>query len=299
MDKEVLQSYLKAGHIAATALQYGAKQIKAGVRMVDVLDAVEDKIRAMGGGLGFPAQSSLNNVAAHHCPVHDDPLTYKEGDLVKIDVGVHVDGYIADTAVSVNLGGWDELVKASQDARDAALRLVAPGVSTAELGRAIQEAITAYGFAPVHNLSGHGISRWVIHDKPSVPNYDTGKGVALQEDQVIAIEPFATMGSGAIMEGGNPTVFAVVANRPVRSQYAREILQHLTAFNGLPFTTRWITRQFGDGKARLAIRELLAAGVLHAYPPLPDKDGKLVSQSEKACIVGKKTIVYTEIQDDQ
>ncbi len=299
MDKEVLQSYLKAGHVAASALQFGARQIKPGVRMVDGLDAVEAKIKAMGADMAFPAQSSVNSVAAHFCPVHDDPLTYKEGDLVKIDVGVHVDGYIADTAVSVNLGGWDDLVKASQEARDAALRIVAPGVSTAELGRAIQEAITGYGFAPVHNLSGHGISRWVIHDKPSVPNYDTGKGVVLQEDQVIAIEPFATMGTGAIMEGGNPTVFAVTANRPVRSAYAREVLRALEAYNGLPFTTRWLTRQFGDGKARLAIRELLAAGVLHAYPPLPDKDGKLVSQSEKACIVGKKTIVYTEVQEDQ
>lgn len=299
MEKDVLQSYLKAGHIAQSALQYGAKKIKPGVRMVDVLDAVEAKIKAMGGDMGFPAQSSINHVAAHYCPVHDDPLTYKEGDVVKIDCGVHVNGYIADNAVTVNLGDYDNLVKASLEARDAALRLVAPGVNTAELGRAIQEVITGYGFAPVHNLSGHGISRWIIHDKPSIPNYDIGRGPVLQEDMAIAIEPFATMGSGAITEGGNPTVYAVVANRPIRSQYGREVLQHLNGFNGLPFTTRWITRKFGDGKARLAIKELLAAGILHAYPPLPDKDGKLVSQSEKACIVAKKAIVYTEIQEDQ
>src|SRR3989338_1965802 len=92
--EEVLDKYKKAGRIAADCLQYGAKQIKVGNSIKEILDDVEKKILSLGAKHAFPAQISLNSAAAHQCSSLDDNSKLKEGDLVKLDIGTHIDGYI-------------------------------------------------------------------------------------------------------------------------------------------------------------------------------------------------------------
>jgi len=288
MDKEILDKYVRAGRIAAQALQHGAALIKPGAVVRDILDEVEQFILDNGGGIAFPAQISINEVAAHSCPREDDDTALKAGDVVKLDVGAHVDGYVGDNAVTVNLapedGTKEKLVEASKAARDAAIRLVKAGVTPDELGRAIEAEITARGFQPIVNLSGHGLDRYVIHTVPSIPNYPNNDTRPLRAGMVIAIEPFVTTGKGKIFSSSHPTLFALVALRPVRSPTTRQVLERIKTYQGLPFTTRWLTKEFGT-KALLALKELERIGALHAYPPLPEEARGLVSQSEHTLLV--------------
>lgn len=296
MEKEVLDSYLLAGRINFEALNLGEKLIKPGASMIAVLDAIEEFIKSKGAWPAFPAQISLNNVAAHFCPVNEDVIL-KEGDLVKLDVGVSVKGYIADAARSIDLGDNKELIGASRDALKAALSVVKPGVAIGEIGDAVHEAILKRGFTPIKNLSGHGLGRFQIHVSPSIPNIATGMKTPLKENQVIAIEPFATDGVGMIYESGTPTVFSLISNKQVRSQTARKMIQDIKEYGGLPFTPRWLVPKYGVAGTQLAIRDMMQAGVLNAHPPLLEKGKGLVAQSEHSVIVKEKPIVYTRFDD--
>lgn len=293
MNEEELQKYIKAGKIASKALHYGKGLIKEGASLLYVSEKVEEKIAELGGKPAFPAQISLNNIAAHSCAEPDDLTIFKDGDLAKLDVGVHVDGYVADTALSIDIGGHHkELILASQNALNAAIKLATPGTKLSDIGKAIQDEITVLGFSPIKNLSGHGVGKYIIHGPPQIPNYETGTNATLVEDQVIAIEPFASKGKGMIYETENANIFMVTSKKPVRSPITREILREINEYNGLPFTTRWLTRKFPLFKVRVAIRELLTHNIIKAFPPLPDKD--YVSQAEHTIIVKDKPIVTTK-----
>ena len=293
MDKEILDKYVKAGQITAEARTYGAGLIKPGVRILDVCKATEAKIKELGGEPAFPVQIAINHVAAHFCPDPDDNSAFKEGDVCKLDLGVHIDGYIADTAITVDLGDHKELVKASREACDAAVKLVTPGVELRELGRAIHEVITSYGYAPVRNLSGHGLSQYVIHDhEVTVPNYDNNDTSTLKEDMVIAIEPFATTGKGLIQEQNNGNIYSQLEKKPVRNIYARKVQDEIQKYKGLPFTTHWLS--LSQKPAEMGLRELMQVAAVHCYPPLTEVAKGMVSQHEHSIIVQEKPIITTK-----
>lgn len=285
---EIRKSYEKAGRVACQALKFGAKQVKPGVNMREVLDSIEEYIIKHGCGIAFPAQSSINNVAAHFCPLDTEEVIYNDGDVVKLDIGAHHEGFIGDNAITISVGGeHKDLVDASAAAVKAAQGVLKPGCTPNDVGKAVQDAIVSRGFQPVRNLSGHGVGRFRIHTSPGMPNYPTGEGLQLVEHQVIAIEPFATTGrAGLIYNGTNATLFALINRKPLRSPYAREVYSLVQSYNGLPFTTRWLTRKLG-GKAMLGLSEMRRAGMLAEYPPLLDKNAGLVSQRENTFMITK------------
>lgn len=296
MEQDVLEKLKKAGKIAAEALDYAKSLVKPGNLLVEVCDKIEEKINQLGGEPAFPVQISLNDVAAHFCPEEDDKTEFSD-QVVKIDIGVHVDGWVGgDNAVTVDLSKkYGKLVKASRDALNNALKIVKPGVRLRDIGKVIHETITGYGFSPIRNLSGHGLGRHAVHERPSIPNYDNGDETELKEDDLIAIEPFATNGAGIVYESSPSTIFALVNKRPVRLPIARKVLDEIDRLKGLPFTTRWLTRKF-SASAKLAIVQLLRQDIIKNYPPLVDKSHGLVSQAEHSLIVKDKPIVLTRMQ---
>jgi methionyl aminopeptidase len=296
MDKEQLDSYILAGKINSQALDLGVKLIKREESMIEVLDKVEAFIKSKGAQTAFPAQISLNNIAAHFCPAKDDVI-FKEGDIAKLDVGVSVNGYIADAARTVDLGDNKELILASKLALKDALAIIRPGVTLGEIGQTIQDTISRQGFTPIKNLSGHGLAKFQIHSSPSIPNVATGSKIALMQDQVIAIEPFATNGVGLVYEAGTPTVFSLLTEKSLRSQSSRKIMLDIKEYNGLPFTSRWLIPKHGFASVQLALKDMTMAGVLHAHPPLLEKGKGLVSQAEHSVIVRDKPIIYTKVDD--
>lgn len=281
------EKYRKAGKLAGEALKYGLSLIKPGVPVIDICKKVDEKILELGGRPAFPAQVSLNDVAAHFCP-DDDSLVLSD-QVVSLDVGVHIDGFIGDTAATVDLSGNnDKLIAASKEALENAIKMIKPGVSLGEIGGVIHDTITSHGFSPVRNLSGHGLGEYQIHTKPSIPNYDNGDGTELKEGDIFAIEPFASDGAGVIYESSNPTLFTLIDSKPVRGMMTRQVIKEIDKYHGLPFCTRWLIEKFGKAKTLFAIREMRTLEMLNEHPPLIDKDHGLVSQAEHTILVTKE-----------
>ncbi len=288
-------NYIKAGKIAAEVLEYGKGLIKKNSSLLEVTDKIEKKIFELGAKPSFPVQISLNDAAAHYCPDKDDKTIF-EDQLCCLDVGVHVNGAIGDNALTVDLSGKNtELVKASREAVNEALKIIQIGTKLGEIGKVIQETIESFEFKPVRNLSGHGLESYNIHGKPTIPNYDNGDDTKLQKGQVIAIEPFATPGSGMIHEKGIATVFSQIAKKPVRVDFVRDILKQIESYEMLPFTKRWLTAKFSEPKVNYALKQLEQLEIIRGYPPLVERSEALVSQAEHSVIVDDKIIVTTKL----
>ncbi|MDR3102719.1 MAG: type II methionyl aminopeptidase [Methanocalculaceae archaeon] len=281
MNDAELGNYLEAGKVAKKVLHSCAAEIRIGVLMGDIFDRVVDQIESQGAMLSFPPNISFNEVAAHDSPSPGDERTFAAGDLIKLDIGTHVDGYIADTAVTVNLGDHEMLCKAAQAALDAAIAVVRPEIVVNEIGAAVEAMITSYGFKPIVNLTGHALAQYSLHHGLSIPNTGIfGSGI-LREDNVIAIEPFATTGSGMVHEAARVEIYQVVGDMPVRSPTARKILNKAKEMHGLPFSRRWLNTP----KADLVLPALLRQGNLSVYHCLSDVPGSLVAQFEHTMIV--------------
>jgi len=226
-------------------------------------------------------------VAAHFCPDDDNKTIFKD-QVISIDIGVHIDGFIGDNASTIDLNGKNEnLVKASREALENAIKSIKAGVSLGKIGREIQDTITRYGFSPVRNLSGHGLDKYNIHARPTIPNYDNGDKTMLEEGMVAAVEPFASAGAGVIYESSNPTIFQLIIKKPARSMITRQILKEIETFNGLPFCRRWLAKKFGLARTNFALRELKNLEMIREYPPLIDEAHGLVSQAEHTLLVTK------------
>lgn len=288
MNADELAQWRKAGKIAHEALQYGASLIKKGANMREVCDKIDKKIVELGAQPAWPSQIGNNNVAAHYTPEPDDDAVFSD-EVVSLDVGAQLDGYVGDNACTIDLSGKHSLIlKASEEALAAAEKALKPGAKTGEIGKVIQDAITKHGVRPVKNLSGHGISRYVIHDDPSIPNVATKDSDVLEEGMIVAIEPFATNGSGMIHEQEQANIFSLIRQKPVRSPYAREVLKHIEdEYGPFPFTTRHLAATFGLGKVNLALRDLLNADILHPHPPLVEEDGSVVAVFEHTFLITK------------
>ncbi|MFT4283082.1 MAG: type II methionyl aminopeptidase [Candidatus Woesearchaeota archaeon] len=285
-----LNEYKKAGLIASNSLMLGQKLIKKEKPIVEILDEIEDYIKKQGAMPAFPAQISLDRIAAHQCSVSKDDLI---GDnVIKLDVGVHIDGFIADNALTINKKDDSGIEQASRKALNEALKLMRPNTSIKEVSRVISQTIIDEGFSPVKNLSGHGLDQYKLHKSPSIPNVPSIDKV-LKENDVFAVEPFASSGTGVVKEAGINTLFTLIKSKPVRNPITRNVLLELKKYKGLPFTSRWLINKFGEGKTNFALRELNNLGVLEKHPPLADDYG-LVSQAEHTVIVKDKPIITTK-----
>ena len=290
MKEEVLGAYLEAGKIASHVLARSLPLVKIGAPFLRVVEEVEDRVRSEGAGLAFPLNLSLNEAAAHDTASAGDDRLFRAGDVVKMDLGVQLDGYIADTAGTVDLGENAPLLRASRSALEKAISLVKPGVSTGDLGAAIQGEIEAQGFRPVANLTGHGLGRYEIHTPPTVPNVRVHGGAVLREGMVFAIEPFASTGTGLVSDSPRVQIYQQTADRPARLPEARRVLDQVRDRHGLPFARRWLRGE----KLDITLSSLVRSGHLHAYPVLRDVPGSLVSQAEHTVIVtGDGCIVTT------
>ena len=290
MNKEKI---LKAGKIAIEVKKYAREIIKKDIPLLEIAEKLEGKIEELGGKLGFPLNLSINEIAAHYTPSHDDK-TLAQG-LLKVDMGVHVDGWIADTAISFDLEDSEEnrkLIKAAEEALQNAIKVVNAGVSTNEIGKEIQKTIESYGFSPIINLSGHSIEQYEVHAGITIPNIDDKRKILLAEG-LYAIEPFATTGNGKVYDGPDSGIYQLISERNVRSPIAREILGFIIEeYKTLPFCSRWLVKKFGT-KALLGLRELERNGNLHHYAQLIEISKKKIAQAEHTMIVEKDKVTVT------
>ncbi|ADC66601.1 methionine aminopeptidase, type II [Ferroglobus placidus DSM 10642] len=276
----MIEKHEKAGEILRKVREEVKEKVKPGVKLLEVAEFVENRIRELGAEPAFPCNISINSDAAHCTPKKNDERTFKEGDLVKIDIGAHVDGYIADTAFTIDLGDNEDLVKAAEEALKRAIEVVEAGVSTSEIGRVIEETVKEFGFKPVINLTGHGFLPYVAHAPPTIYNYGIEKGVKLEEGTVIAIEPFVTDGVGKVAERSEVEIYSLLKQKPVRGRIEREILKEIEKYKTLPFAKRWLTKA-----PEIILAKLVREKILRSYPVLTEISGGLVSQAEHTVVV--------------
>jgi len=301
MDDETYEKYRRAGKIASEARDYGAKLIKPGVSYLKVANSIELKITNKDAGIAFPVNISLNNIAAHYSPKHDDKLVFKKGDVIKLDVGVHIDGYIADTAMTVEVENneYNDMIKASSDALEEAINLMKPGVNLRDIGKKIQETIKSYGYQSIDNLTGHSLECYNLHSGISVPNVATKfGGLKPKEGDVLAIEPFATNGKGHVISGKGSNIY--LCNKSIKSRFVREqrskiiVKKIKSEFKTLPFAQRWCNDLFSNS-ADIILKRLSFLGAIKHYPQLLEQNNGIVTQKEHTVILRDKGCEVTTI----
>lgn len=284
-----IESYLRAGKIASQVREEARRKYHVGSTLFEICETVEAKIRSLGAHPAFPVNASLNEIAAHYTAEPNDETTVKEGDILKIDIGVHVDGYIADTAVTVCYDAkYDSLTKAAEMALAEAVRMARANTKASDIGKAIENVISKLGFRPIQNLSGHSLQQYTIHAGKSIPNIWTiGSSFALLPNEAYAIEPFATTkdGSGLVHDGKVRNIFGITSRKPSKDPDADQLLETIwSRYRTLPFALRWLTDAYEEAKLRRLVDMLVKKKNVHAYPILVEGRGRMVVQAEHTLI---------------
>nr|AIF25271.1 methionine aminopeptidase (map) [uncultured marine thaumarchaeote SAT1000_48_G08] len=283
-----LEDYLKAGNIAGEVRENVRKTDWIGSTLAEICDYVESEIIKRGAKCAFPVNTSMNEIAAHYTAEPNDPKTVSDTDLVKIDLGVQINGYIADTAVTVNYDPqYDQMVQTAEDALQNAMSMIKAGVKSKDVGRTIQKTIQDMGFKPIANLSGHSLDQYTIHAGKTVPNMWTIGSFSFSENEAYACEPFVTTKNalGFVRNGKIKNIFALVSRKKTKDEEADRLTDYIwNNFNMLPFALRWLLKEWEEKEARRLLEILVKKKVVHAYAILVEANGKTVAQAEHTFI---------------
>lgn len=295
--QEELNFYLRAGRIAAKALKFAQDKIHVGMPIRELCDAIEKFILNEGGSLAFPCNISINNVAAHDTAEETEERVIPNNAVVKIDVGVHINGYITDTATTVSFDNkYDALIEATKKALKSAIENMKSGITTNKIGRIIENIAKLHGFNPIRNLAGHLIKRNLLHAGKSVPNYDDGYEIPIKSFEVYAVEPFLTNGKGYVYDSEKIRIFSL--RKPVKYK-DKEVETFLNKVwkerFQLPFCLRWYQKEIDVSKIKKALLELIEKGEVIGYNVLVEESGGIVAQEEHTVIIGEREAIITTL----
>ena len=286
MNPEEIEKWKDAGRLARDALQFGKTLIENRKKMLDVTEKIESYVRKNGGELAFPTNLAVNNVGAHWTPSSKSKDIFRNGDVVKLDVGVHIDGYIGDNALTVEIEtkNYEKMIEASREALNAAINVAVAGVNVGVIGHAVQDKIEQYGYRPIANLTGHRIKRYNLHSGISIPSVRERGGPSLTNGDIVAIEPFVTDGAGRVGGKRNSNIYHLRQIRKIRDEKATELMIEIKdRYKGLPFAERWLHEIQEDATKNL--QKLLRAGIVSYYPVLDELGKGIVSQSEHTLLI--------------
>jgi methionyl aminopeptidase len=204
---EEIERMAASGALLVRTMNLLAGKIRPGVTTADLDAAAEKFIRSQGaaptfkGYRGFPGSicASPNSMIVHGIP---GPYVLQKGDILSVDLGVTLDGWVSDAARTFPVGPISPVAQKLLDVTEESLMLAVPqcrpGNHLGDIGHAIQAHVEAAGLSVVRSLVGHGVGR-EMHEDPQIPNYGhAGAGITLEEGMVFAIEPMVTAGRHAI-----------------------------------------------------------------------------------------------------
>ncbi len=293
MTEDSIQNYIKAGKALVIAKRLARKIIKPGAFFLEIANKVENEIFKQGCELSFPINMSLNEIAAHYSPPIDDKTIIPEKGLLKIDCGSHFNGYIADSAFTINLDEDPKLqnyIDAAKEGLEAAIELFKPGIKLYELGEAIAEKILSYGLRPITNLGGHELKQYNLHAGPFIPNYkEKSHNQVLKAGDAYACEPFATSGVGKVINGKHSYIFRFV--KKVKKNLPYEQINYMNKIEkyciNLPFSPRFLenNKLIPKNKIKRTIDAFLRKKILDHYPILIERTGAPVAQEEHTIVI--------------
>lgn len=293
-EKLKIDSLKKAGEISKGVKKFVKPLIKVGAKALDIIETTEGKIKELGGACAFPVNLSINNVAAHYTsPIKDDGLTINDGDVVKIDMGIHIEGYIVDTAFSINFNNeksLENIIQATEVALNAAKMMAKPNVNTKELGKKIESIIKGFKYNPIKELGGHQIERWTVHGKKRFPELGNQGGDTMEEGDVFAIEIFASTGEGSVHATNNAYIYEInpySGRVPLRRKSSKQLLAFINKnYKTLPFAERWLAKEFRMGVA-FGLQELAQQNKLKIHYVLAERKDVFIAQAEETILITK------------
>jgi methionyl aminopeptidase len=292
-----VEDYIKAGKIAAEVRENVRKKNWVGSTVFEICEKVENEIIKRGAKCAFPVNTSINEVAAHYTAEPNDQIIISDSDLIKIDLGAQINGYIADTAVTVCYDPqYDSLVQTAEDALKNAISMIKIGVKASDVGRTIEKTVKQMGFIPIANLSGHSLAQYTIHAGKSIPNIWSIGSFSFSGTEAYACEPFVTTGEGMgfVREGKTRNIFALASRKKTKNQEADKLQEYIwTNFNMLPFALRWLVKDWEEKKARELLEVLIKKKVVHAYPILIEAGQQRVAQAEHTFIPTENGVTIT------
>ena len=287
-NKKKLDALEKAGSIHKTVMEFVKPMVKPGAKVLDICEAAEAKIIELGAMVGFPINIAINEVAAHYTSPPNDETVIGEEDVVKVDLGVAVDGWVADGAITINFNKSERcknLVLAVETAVKAGLLLIKPGVLTKDIGKKTEEIIKQFGYYPIHELTGHQIMAYELHSGKTIPNTKSGPSQKFEVGEVYGFEVFASTGIGQVKSSSNAYIFSLKPSSmpKIRNKVAREILKYVSdKYQLLPFSEREILKQYPLG--RFGMKELFDQSVLYRHPVIRE-EGAFISQYEVTILI--------------
>jgi methionyl aminopeptidase len=290
------ENYVNAGKIASMVRENARKKNHIGRTLFEICESIENEIISLGGSPAFPVNVSLNEIAAHYTAEPDDQIKVKDTDVLKIDLGVHIDGYIADTAVTVSYNPkYEHLVNIAELTLSEAIKIAKFNTKSSEIGKTIENTIINNGLKPIQNLSGHSLDQYIVHAGKSIPNIKTlGSSFSLVNNQSYAIEPFVTTkdGLGIVYEGKIKNIFSLVSRKPTKDKDSDDFITYLwNRFKTLPFAMRWLVKDYDETVLRKTIDHLLKRKNIRSYPILVEGNNKIVSQAEHTIFI-KDNLCY-------
>jgi methionyl aminopeptidase len=284
-----LEYYKKAGQIVENTLEKTIRSLHAGVSILDIAKLTEHEIVRRGGILAFPSNVSVNDAVAHNTPSADDRAQVEKADILKIDLGAHIGGYIVDRAITceIETNNNAEMISTAQNALNEGILSVRHGVATSTIAEEIESLITSTGFTPICSCRGHTLERYALHGNVSIPICFEEGGATLQAGDVAAIEVFLTNGVGKTatthteiysMKGG-----VDLRDLDVKSRNFASYL--ISNFRQMPFALRWLPGDRNENVGR--IDELLKYDVLLEYPATIEASGGLAVHFERTLAVTK------------
>ncbi len=291
VPEEDLQKYQHAGKIAKEVRLEIRRTVREGMPIIDICEKVEGLTREKGGKPAFPCNVSVNEIAAHYTSPPNDKQTIPEKSIVKVDIGVHVDGYIADTATTVCFNPeYEDMVNTAEEALETAVELLRPGLSITRFGSEIQKTIKTRGYKPISNLTGHLIKRYIIHAGKSLPNVFNLSTSRIKEGEIYGVEPFVTVtdANGRVDNLKEETIFRYQKNKSLKNPYAKQISSYIKKnFLTLPFAERWLNTFASSSNYKSAFSELLSSKAVMGYPVFVEASRKPVAQAEYTILIEK------------
>ncbi|SRR5579875_182872 len=294
-----IQDYINAGKIASEVRELARKKYHVGSTLLEICESIEKEIERRGGKCAFPVNTSLNEIAAHYTAEPNDATVVKETDLLKIDLGVQINGYIADTAVTVCYDpSYDYLVQAAESALREAISIMHAGTKSSDVGKTIENTVKQMGGIPIANLSGHSLEQYTIHAGKSVPNIWSIGSFSFQPTEAYACEPFVTTpeGSGFVREGRTRNIFSLATRKRAKDEESNRMIDFIwKRFNMLPFASRWLIPEWDEKTARNLLNGLVQNKIVRSYPILVEANEQRVAQAEHTFIPQENGVIVTTI----
>ncbi|EXJ80047.1 methionyl aminopeptidase [Capronia epimyces CBS 606.96] len=311
-DNDFIQNYRKAAEVHRQARRWVQESVKPGQTLLDIAEGIEHSVRALLGhaglgpgdslkaGMGFPTGLSLNHQVAHYTPnPGQKDVVLQHQDVMKVDFGVHINGWIVDSAFTMAFDPtYDNLLAAVKDATNTGVKTAGIDVRVCDVSAAIQETMESYEveirgktfpIKPVRNLSAHDIKRYHIHGGKSIPFVKNSDQTKMEEGEVFAIETFGTTGRGYIRDDAGIYGYGLIQDTPLAVPLplasARRLHKTIREnFSTLVFCRRYLDR-LGLERYLAGMNCLISNGIVESYQPLADIKGSYSAQFEHTLLL--------------